>query len=110
MGCRRWIVGGVSLLPFLAACSSSQDGSGRSCVGPYVDDQPPTGTYGAPRPTVNPGGALTLYGHWYTSTCNDTGGLGPLTPLPPTRLTISLNRPGVSGDLLKRATRRVAGW
>lgn len=90
MGCWRRTAGGLPLLPLLAACGSSQGGSDRSCVGPYIDNQPPSGTYGAPRPTVDPGATLTLYGHWYTSTCNDTGGNDSPEPLPPTRLTISL--------------------
>jgi len=33
---------------------------------------------------------MTIYGHWYTSTCNDTGGNDPLTPLPPVHLTLRL--------------------
>lgn len=78
------------MLTLLAACGGSQGGSDASCVGPYVDDQPPGGAYGAPPPTVSSGGNLTLYGHWYTSTCNDTGGNAPLKPLPPVRLTINL--------------------
>lgn len=90
MGRRRWIAGGLSLLSLLTACGSSQGSSDASCVGPYVDDQSPTGTYGAPPPTVSSGGKLRLYGHWYTSTCNDTGGNASLKPLPPVRLTINL--------------------
>lgn len=41
-------------------------------------------------PTVGPGATITIYGHWYTSTCNDTGGDDPLRPLPPVHLTLSL--------------------
>lgn len=85
-----WIVGVLSLLPLLAACESSQGGSDASCVGPYLNDQPPAGMFRAPRPAVGPGGSLTLYGHWYTSTCSDTGGNTSPKPLPPVRLTISL--------------------
>ena len=41
-------------------------------------------------PTVSPGATITIYGHWYTSTCNDTGCHDPLKPLPPVHLTLSL--------------------
>lgn len=77
-------------LALLAACGTGQGGADTSCVGPYIDDQPPFGTYGAPAPTVNPGQTLPLYGHWYTNTCNDTGGHDLPQPLPPTHLTVSL--------------------
>lgn len=87
---KRWIAVAFSLLPLLASCGSSQGGSDASCVGPYLNDQPPAETFRPPRPTVGPGSSLTLYGHWYTSTCNDTGGNAPLKALPPVRLTISL--------------------
>jgi hypothetical protein len=76
---------------FLVACGNGAPGdSNRSCVGPYLDDQPPGGGYGAPAPTTRPGGTLMIYGHWYTSTCNDTGGSDPLTPLAPVHLTVTL--------------------
>lgn len=66
-------------------------GSGAgSCAAPYVDDQPPGGQYDAPRPTVSAGGALTIYGHWYKSTCFDTGQGGVDKPLPPVTLTLTL--------------------
>jgi hypothetical protein len=83
----------VAVLPpgLLVACaSSSTSGSGASCAGPHLDAQPPSGRYGAPAPTASPGGRLTIYGHWYTSTCNDTGGSLPLEPLAPVHLTLTL--------------------
>lgn len=61
-----------------------------SCVGPYLSDQPPTGVFHGPEPTVSPGEAITVYGHWYTDTCNDTGSHDPVTPLPPVHLTVHL--------------------
>jgi hypothetical protein len=39
---------------------------------------------------VTPGDTITIYGHWYTSTCNDTGGTDPLKPLSPVHLTLTL--------------------
>ena len=59
-------------------------------MAPYLNDQPPTGSFGGPVPTVRPGATITIYGHWYTSTCNDTGGEEPLEPLPPVHLTLTL--------------------
>jgi hypothetical protein len=67
-------------------------GQSASCVAPFLDDQPPGGTYGAAAPTVSPGEALVIYGHWFTSTCNDTGGNDPVEPLAPVRLTLVLPR------------------
>lgn len=64
-------------------------GAAASCVGPYVDDQPPGGRYGVPPPTVAPGGSVTLYGHWYTSTCDDTGQDEPDVPRPDVTLTVT---------------------
>ena len=40
--------------------------------------------------TVAPGATVTIHGHWYTSTCNDTGGHDPMVPLPPVHLTLTL--------------------
>ncbi len=73
----------------LVACGSSPTG-GSKCLGPYLDDQPPSGRYGAPAPTASPGETLTIFGHWYTATCNDTGGSDPLKPLAPVHLTLTL--------------------
>ena len=78
-----------------AASGGGSGGGGRaaaSCVGPYLDDQPPgAAVRGAAAPaTVAPGATVTIHGHWYTSTCNDTGGHDPLKPLPPVRLTLTL--------------------
>jgi len=40
---------------------------------------------------VRPGDTIIVYGHGYTSTCNDAGGRDdPLVPLPPVRLTLAL--------------------
>jgi hypothetical protein len=76
---------------FLVACGSRSTGdSNASCVAPYLDDQPPGGRYGAPAPTASPGESLTIYGHWYTSTCNDMGGSDPPKPLAPVHLTLTL--------------------
>jgi hypothetical protein len=69
--------------------SDANTGASASCVGPYLDDQPPSGTFMGPMPTVTPGATITVYGHWYTSTCNDTGGHDPLKPLPPVHLTLA---------------------
>ena len=84
----------ASILGLLcAACggsSSSGETSSASCVAPYLNDQPPSGSFRGPVPTVSPEDAITIYGHWYTSTCNDTGGDDPLKPLPPVHLTLTL--------------------
>jgi len=85
---------GVCLILFSTACGGASGGAGEgaaaSCVGPYLNDQPPSGPFRAPTPTVAPGDGLTVYGHWYTSTCNDTGGDEPLAPLKPVQLTLTL--------------------
>lgn len=39
---------------------------------------------------MHPGDSLTVYGHWYTSTCNDTGTHDPVRPLPLVHLTLRL--------------------
>ena len=71
--------------------SGGGQAAGASCVAPYLDDQPPTGDAepAAPAPTVHPGDSLRVYGHWFTSTCNDTGGHDPYEPLPPVHLTVT---------------------
>jgi hypothetical protein len=61
-----------------------------SCVGPYLDDQPPGARFGTAAPTVSPGETLVVYGHWFTSICNDTGGNDPVLPLAPVRLSLTL--------------------
>lgn len=84
---------GVLLIVLSTACSGSSGaggGAAASCVGPYLNDQPPSGPFRAPTPTVAPGEGLTVYGHWYTETCNDTGGEEPLVPLEPVHLTLTL--------------------
>lgn len=81
----------IVLIPLLVACQGlGGQGVAHSCVGPYLDAQPPGGRYGDPPPTVRPGSTLEVYGHWYTSTCNDTGGNDPLVPLPDVELTLTL--------------------
>jgi hypothetical protein len=72
------------------ATSNVNGTSNASCVGPYLNDQPPNGPFGGPLPTVSPGSTITIYGHWYTRTCNDTGGNDPLKPLPTVHLTVML--------------------
>jgi hypothetical protein len=82
------------LLILLSTASTESNGTGEgaaaSCVGPYLNDWPPSGPFRAPTPTVAPGEGLTVYGHWYTNTCNDTGGDEPLVPLEPVHLTLTL--------------------
>ena len=96
---RLRLLGALGLLLMSAACGGSSNAhdasnangtSNASCVGPYLNDQPPGGPFRGPVPTVSPGATITIYGHWYTSTCNDTGGHDPLKPLPPVHLTLSL--------------------
>lgn len=75
--------------------STGQTGSNASCVAPYLDNQPPNGQYGTRPPTVRPGTSIKIYGHWYTTTCNDTGVNGapandPRRPVSPVRLTLTL--------------------
>jgi hypothetical protein len=81
----------IALLPLIGACAIPASGENAACVSPYIDDQRPNGDYGAPAATVSPGDALTIFGHWYTDTCNDTN---PATadpkPLPSVRLTLIL--------------------
>jgi hypothetical protein len=86
-GCSHKVEGGVDDPPR----SEPPHGglAAASCVGPYLDDQPPDGRFGAPAPTVHPGESLQIHGHWYTSTCNDTGGHDPLEPLSDVRLTVT---------------------
>jgi hypothetical protein len=96
-----------TLLLLCAACSGShplraadappaaarRGNASASCAAPYLDDRPSgrlRSTAHGPVPTVSPGGTITVYGHWYTSTCNDTGGHDPMEPLPPVPLTLDL--------------------
>lgn len=99
----RAAAGTSALLLLLTGCGIAQDpgGSSASCVGPYLNDQPPSGAFHGPRRTVSPGGTITIHGHWYTATCNDTGGHDPLTPLAPVHLTLRLPG-GTSKDLGER--------
>lgn len=83
------VAGGCAGTP-ASGPGSGGDGAAASCVGPYVDASPPDGRYGAPPPMVAPGAEVTLYGHWYTSACNDTSGLDdPVVPLPDVTLTVT---------------------
>lgn len=80
------------LAPLLAACGETSSGRNASCVGPYLDDQPPGGVFGAPAPSIQPGRTVTIYGHRYTPTCNDTSiDDAPVLPLPAVRLTLRLS-------------------
>lgn len=73
-----------------SSTSNPNSFSNTSCVGPYLNDQPPSGSFRLPEQTVSPGATINIYGHWYTSTCNDTGRKAPLEPLPPVHLTLKL--------------------
>ena len=96
---REWsrvrLAGTLALVFLAAACGDSggMGGAAASCVGPYLNDQPPTGSFRGPTPTVNPGGTLTVYGHWYTSTCNDTPS-HDASPLRPLEVRLILTLPG----------------
>lgn len=82
----------ITTMLLCAGCSSLTEGgtTEASCVGPYLDDQPPGGGYGAAAPTVSPGETITIYGHWYSATCNDAGQDRPIEALPPARLSLTL--------------------
>jgi len=90
---RALLIGVMAPLLLCAGCGGpplTAGTSGASCVGPYLNDQPPSGSsVGRLRPSA-PGSAITIYGHWYTSTCNDTGGHDHLKPLAPVHLTLTL--------------------
>jgi hypothetical protein len=83
------LAGSVALVGCGAGTGSGGGDGAASCVGPYLDDQPAGGRFGAPPPTVAPGDSLEVHGHWYTDTCNDTGQDDPVTPLPDVRLTVT---------------------
>jgi hypothetical protein len=89
----RPLVAAIALVLVCAACGGSSGGGGVSafsCVGPWLDQVPPnTSTVAAAAP-VAPGDSLTVYGHRYTDTCDDTGQDEPLQPLPPVHLTLTL--------------------
>lgn len=70
-------------------------------MAPYLDARSPADEARArtlpvgPTPHVKPGGSIVLYGHWYATTCNDTGVNGkmaddPIRPMPPVHLTLTL--------------------
>jgi hypothetical protein len=97
----------------LGACSTAQkehnDVSSAGCYGPWLDDdavgEPPDGPPSDTVVTISPGETVKVYGHGYTSTCNDTGGDSDLRPLGPVSLTVSL--PGGGGLQLGEFTPRV---
>lgn len=90
-----WLAGSL-MVPVLITACGPQNSSDASCVSPYLDDQPPTGDIlPAPARTISPGDTLTVYGHWYTSTCNDSGEEDPLMPLQPVHLVLELPRGSV---------------
>jgi len=90
-----------ALAVLCVACGTAPDNARfASCVGPSLDGLPPSapGSSDSPSEPVLPGGSITVYGHWYTTTCNDTGQNEPLKPMPPVRLTLTLPG-GVVKDL-----------
>lgn len=104
---RRRLTGAAVLTALLAAClvacgSGSTGSSEASCAGPYLDDQPPNGQYGGAAPTASPGETLSIHGHGYTFTCNDTGGDDSVKPMAPVHLTLTL--PGGQTMLLGEFT------
>jgi hypothetical protein len=88
----RLVAMAVGALASLTGCGlpTSNGAPNASCHGPYLNDQPHTGVFRGPPRTVSPGESFRVYGHWYTSTCNDTGGQEPHQPLPPVHLTLVL--------------------
>lgn len=86
----------VSLI--LAGCGTSpaddNPDSGAGCYGPWLDNdssgEPPDSLPAAPGVTVSPGETVKIYGHGYTSTCNDTGDRSELEPLGSVNLTVTL--------------------
>lgn len=88
---RSRLLAAIALTLLFSGCGAARSSGGTSsasCVGPYLDAVPPnTSTVEAAKP-VSPGDSLKIYGHWFTSTCNDTGGHDPLKPLPPVHLTL----------------------
>ncbi len=98
------LLGAACLLLACAACGGAQGGdvtSAGSCVAPYLDTVPPDAPSVAAEAPVAPGDSLTVYGHWYTETCNDTGGHDPEVPMPPVHLTVTC--PGGAVDDLGEA-------
>jgi hypothetical protein len=86
-------IGFTAFTLLITGCGASRatgGTSGASCVAPYLNDQPPSGPFHGPTPTVAAGGTVTIYGHWYTTTCNDTGGHDSLQAMPPVHLTLTL--------------------
>ena len=88
---RSRLIAAIALMVLAAGRGAGQSSGGTSsasCVGPYLDAVPPnTSTVEAAKP-VSPGDSLKIYGHWYTTTCNDTGSHEPLQPLAPVHLTL----------------------
>ena len=89
----RLLVATAGLGLLCAACGGPSGGEGVSvfsCVGPSLDQVPPNAPSASAAAPVAPGDSLTVYGHRYTDTCNDTGQDDPLQPLPPVHLTLTL--------------------
>ena len=124
MGTRRTTLGLVLAALVLATGCGSSTGSGggtgggtgsggggaaASCAAPYLDDRPPGEPSHGGRPVVRVGEDVTVYGHFYTSTCNDTGGdtggHDPLEPLPPVTLTVRMP----DGDVVDLGTHTPSG-
>lgn len=86
------LAGVLTLVLLGAGCGGGEvsGGGSASCVGPYLDSRPPGSEARAVQPTVQAGESVRIYGHWYTSTCNDTGGNDALQPLRPVHLTLTL--------------------
>ncbi|HWI42726.1 MAG TPA: hypothetical protein VNS81_03860 [Nocardioides sp.] len=90
---RALAVGAAALALLVFGCDEAREPGGSSsasCAAPYLNDQPPGAPAEGPTRTAAPGEAVTIYGHWYTTTCNDTGGHDPLQPMPPVHLTLAL--------------------
>jgi hypothetical protein len=85
------LLAGAALVMLLGACGGREGSTVTefSCVGPFLDTIPPDASSVAAEAPVSPGDSLTLYGHGYTTTCNDTGGNDPLQSSAPVHLTVS---------------------
>jgi hypothetical protein len=106
MGRSGWLAVAASIAVLVCAGCGLPDRAGSanaSCVGPRLGDEPAGSTSLDRARALAPGEAVTVYGLWYTSTCNDTSGdAGPLVPLPPVHLALEL--PGASVDDLGEFT------
>lgn len=110
----------VAAVFVFAACGTGQtEGnavSSAGCYGPWFDNdavgEPPDSPTVDPVVSMSAGETIDLFGHGYTSTCNDTGGHSGLRPLGPVHLTASL--PGGSkiqlGEFTPRAEKADVGF